>query len=401
MKFPPYQSLVGVCLSLLFLVGCGPKSPAPPAAPPPQEVGVVTLQPERVELVTELPGRTTAFRVAEVRPQVGGIILQRLYEEGGSVEAGEQLYQIDPAPYQAAYDSRKAAVARAEAAVEVGRLQAGRIEKLKSSRVVSQQEYDEATATLKQAAAELASAQAAEQAARIDLEYTRVLSPIAGIIGRSSVTEGALVTAQQPMALATVQQLDPIYVDVTQSSAQILRFQRELAAGELKNDGKQHATARLILEDGTEYSEPGILQFSETTVDPGTGSVTLRAVFPNPQRKLLPGMFVRTLITAGTRENALLVPQRGVTRNQKGEPIALAVDPDNRVELHVLQTSRTIGDQWLVTDGLAPGDRVIIEGLQKAAPGAEVHPVEIGPENSVDPAPHAQAAADAGKPDKR
>jgi RND family efflux transporter, MFP subunit len=373
--------ILNVLLGAALLASCGPESaPKQSAERPPQEVGVVTIQPERTEIVTELPGRTAAYRIAEVRPQVGGIILKRLFTEGGDVKAGEQLYQIDPAPYQAAFDSAKAAVARAEAAVEVGRLNTERVERLIKNDVVSQQEYDEAAAALKQVHADLAAARAAEDKARIDLEYTKVLSPIAGTIGRSSVTEGALVTAQQAEALAVVQQLDPIYVDVTQSSAQLLRLQRELASGELKDAGDQEAGARLVLEDGTMYSEPGKLQFSEVSVDPSTGSVTLRAVFPNPRHELLPGMFVRTLVTEGVKEEAILVPQRGVTRNQRGEPVALVVGADDRVESRVLETSRAIGDRWLVTKGLAPGDRVIVEGLQKTGPGAKVKPVEVQPE---------------------
>lgn len=368
-------------LAAAALTGCDQKPGAPPA-PPPQEVGVVTIRPQRAEIVTELPGRTAAFRIAEVRPQVSGIVLQRLFDEGSDVKAGEQLYQIDPATYQAAYDSATAAVARAEAAVEVGKLSAARIEKLVKNDVVSQQDYDDAAAQLKQVVADLSAARAAQETARINLEYTRVVSPISGTIGRSSVTEGALVTSQQTDMLATVHQLDPIYVDVTQSSAQLLRLQRELAAGELKDAGDHEAQARLILEDGTEYPEPGKLQFSEVNVDQGTGSVTLRAVFPNPRRELLPGMFVRTVVTEGVNDRAILVPQRGVTRNPRGEPVVLVVDENNRVSQRILRTSRAIGDQWLVTEGLSEGDRVIVEGLQKTGPGAEVNPVEITTEST-------------------
>jgi membrane fusion protein (multidrug efflux system) len=366
-------SLLGVVLG-----SCGPKTaPAPPARPP-QDVGVVTLKPEKVEIVTELPGRTASFRVAEVRPQVSGIILKRNFEEGGDVREGEPLYQIDPARYQAEYDSAQAAVARAEAASQVARLLAERRQKLVNTSVISKQDYDDAVAALKQADADVASAKAALEAARINLNYTKVLSPISGKIGRSTVTEGALVTSGQPDALATVHQLDPIYVDVTQSSAQLMKLRRELASGALQD--VKEASAQLILEDGTVYPESGKLQFSEVSVDQGTGSVTLRAVFPNPQQALLPGMFVRALVAEGVNEEALLVPQRGVTRNARGQPTALVVGPDERVELRVLKTDRAIGDKWLVTEGLKAGDRVIVEGLQKTGPGAQVKASEMVPD---------------------
>lgn len=363
----------------LGLAACGKHAPGGKGMPqmPPQDVGVVTINPRPVEIVTELPGRTSAFRVAEVRPQVGGIILKRLYEEGSDVKEGDQLYQIDPARYQAAYDSAEASVARAEAAADVARLIMQRRAKLVTSSVISKQDYDDASAALKQADANVAAAKADAETARINLEYTKVMSPISGRIGRSSVTEGALVTTGQTVPLATVYQLDPIYVDVTQSSAQILRLRKQFQQGELKGvDGKE-AQAKLILEDGTTYEHPGKLQFSEVSVDQGTGSVTLRAVFPNPEQALLPGMFVRALITEGINDQGLLVPQRGVTRNVKGQPVAMVVKPDNTVEARILETDRIVGDKWLVTKGIEAGDRVIVEGLQKTAPGAKVVPSEI------------------------
>lgn len=369
-------------VAIVLLAGCGKKSGgaaaagAPPAMPP-QEVGIVTLVAQRAEIVTELPGRTAALRVAEVRPQVNGIILKRLFTEGSEVKEGQQLYQIDPATYQAALESAQAALARAEASRQVAKLLSDRREKLVNSRVISAQDYDDANASYQQAVADVASAKASVKAAQINLDYTKVLSPISGRIGRSMVTEGALVTSGQATALSTVQQIDPIYVDVTQSSAQLLRLQRELANGQLKNADDQVATARLILEDGTPYSEPGKLQFSEVSVDQGTGSVTLRAVFPNPNRQLLPGMFVRALITGGINDHAILIPQRGVTRNPRGEPVAMVVGEGNRVEVRVLKTDRVVNDQWLVTEGLKDGDRVILEGLQKIGPGAAVNPVAI------------------------
>jgi len=380
-------------LGLAALPGCGKKAATQAPAAPPPEVAVVTLAPRRIELSTELPGRTTAYRVAEVRPQVSGIILKRLFTEGGEVKAGEQLYQIDPAPYQASFDSAKAAVARSEAALNVAKLLAERRQRLAAANAISRQELDDANASHDQAKADLASAKAALEAARINLAYTEVLSPISGRIGRSSVTEGALVTSNQTVPLATVHQLDPIYVDVTQSSLELLRLRRDVATGKLKQANNDEAAVTLVLEDGTEYPEAGKLQFSEVAVDPGTGSVTLRAVFPNPRRELLPGMFVRATVKEGTKEEAILVPQRGVTRNQKGEPTALVVGEANKVELRVLKAERAIGDSWLVTDGVKAGDRVIVEGLQKIRPGMEARVVGFAPPVAGAPSPSAATAS--------
>lgn len=367
--------------AFVSLTGCG-KQPGrpeggPPGGMPPQEVAVVTLAQQRAEVVTELPGRTAAYRIAEVRPQVSGIILKRMFTEGTEVQMGEQLYQINPATYQAAYDSANAAVAKAQAAKNVAELLLNRRKKLAASKVISQQDYDDSFAVLRQAEADIAQRNAALEEARINLEYTKVLSPISGFIGRSAVTEGALVTSGQAGALATVQQLDPIYVDITQSSGQLLRLRRELASGRLKNAPAHEASTRLVFEDGTQYPESGTLQFSEVSVDPGTDSVTLRAVFPNPRRELLPGMFVRAMVSEGVNEQAILAPQKGVTRNVRGEPTAFVVGEGNKIELRVLKTDRAIGDKWLVTDGLKPGDRLVVEGLQKIGPGAEVRPVEL------------------------
>ncbi len=366
--------------ALALLSGCKKNAaPAGPAALPPPEVGVVTLAAERVEITTELPGRTAALRVAEVRPQVSGIILKRLFTEGTEVKAGEQLYQIDPAPYQAAFDSAQATVARSEAAMKVAKLLAERRQRLAKSNAISKQELDDATAAYEQARADLAASKASLETARINLTYTEVLAPISGRIGRSAITEGALVTSNQTLPLATVHQLDPIYVDVTQSSLQLLRLKREFAAGQLKNTNEQEAATTLVLEDGTEYPETGKLQFSEVSVDPGTGSVTLRAVFPNPRRDLLPGMFVRATLKEGVKEGAILAPQRGVTRNSRGEPTAMVVDAEDKVELRVLKTDRIVGDKWLVTEGLQPGDRLVVEGVQKIRPGAQARAVEFVP----------------------
>lgn len=375
-KVPIVVSAVGV----LALAGCGPKTPAAPPQRPPQDVGVVTLEPQRVEIVTELPGRTASFRVAEVRPQVGGIILKRLYEEGGEVKEGDQLYQIDPARYEASLESARAAVVRAEAAAEVARLLAQRRSKLVTSSVISTQDYDDALASYKQAEADVVAAKADMETARINVDYTKVLAPISGKIGRSAVTEGALVTPGQTSPLSTVHQLDPIYVDVTQSSAQLLRLRKQLERGDLKGVDDREAVANLVLEDGSTYEHPGKLQFSEVSVDMGTGSVALRAVFPNPEHALLPGMFVRAMVTEGVNEQGILVPQRGVTRNAKGQPVALVVNPEDTVELRVIETDRAVGDSWLVTKGLSAGDRVIVEGLQKAPPGSKVKPSELPPE---------------------
>ncbi|SAI71350.1 acriflavine resistance protein a [Bordetella ansorpii] len=374
------------------LAACGKQEQQQgPAAKP--QVGVVTLKTQQVSLFTELPGRTSAFRSAEVRPQVNGILQKRLFTEGGEVKAQQPLYQIDPALYQAQYDSSKAALARAEAQARTAVLLVQRYKPLAESRAVSRQTYDDAVAARDQAAADVQSAKAALDTARINLVYTKVLSPISGIIGRSAVTEGALLTANQTSPIATVQQIDPIYVDVTQSSVQLLRLKRALASGMLKQSGgEQAAEVTLTLEDGTRYTQTGKLQFSEVTVDPTTGSVVVRAVFPNPDRQLLPGMYVRARLAEGVAPEGLLVPQRGVTRSPRGEPTALVVNAQNKVEQRTLKADRAIGDQWLVTDGVKPGDRVIVEGLQQARPGVEVNAAEWTPPAQPGQAPAAPGA---------
>ena len=362
------------------LTGCSSKKPPPPP-PPPLAVKVVTLTSQSVSLTTDLPGRTAAYRVAEIRPQVNGLILKRMFVEGSDVKEGQQLYQIDPALYQAAYDS-------AAATAESSRLQVERYKPLAAVNAVSKQDYDNSVAAAAQN-------KAAADTAHINLVYTRLLSPISGRVGRSSVTEGALVTLNQTTSLATVTQLDPIYVDVTQPSAVLLRLKRELAAGELVQTGGNEAEVHLFLEDGTPYKLPGKLQFSEVQVDQTTGSVTLRALFPNPDKLLLPGMFVREQIEEGQRTDALLVPQVAVTHNQKGDPTTLVVNADNKVELRELVTERAIGDKWLVLDGLKVGDRVIVEGVQFAKPGTTVKPEE---EQSAAPAAAPAASATAATP---
>ncbi|MDE1171598.1 MAG: efflux RND transporter periplasmic adaptor subunit [Verrucomicrobium sp.] len=343
---------------------------------PPQEVVVVTLKPQRAAIMTDLPARANPYRVAEIRPQVNGIIQKRLFTEGAEVKANDQLYQIDPAPYQAAWDSAQASVARAEATLASATLLAERYKPLVSAYAVSKQDYDNAVAAQKQAEADVASGKASVETARINLVYTKVLSPITGITGRSSVTEGALVTANQSNTLVIVQQLDPIYIDAVQPSVTLLRLRREMAAGKLEKAGPNEARVKLVLEDGTEYDQPGRLEFSETTVDQGTGSVILRMVFPNPKHVLLPGMFVHAQVQEADDDHALLVPQQGVTHNVKGEPTALVVGQGNKVEQRVIQADRAMGDKWLITGGLNAGDRVIVEGLQKVAPGAVVNPTE-------------------------
>lgn len=369
-------------IGALLLAGCGHHGPPP--APPPPKVSVVTLQAQAVPITTELPGRVAACRTADVRPQVNGIILKRLFVEGGEVKAGQQLYQIDPAPYKAAYDSTVAAEASARALAE-------RYKPLVEANAVSKQDYDNAVAAHEQA-------QAAVETARINLVYTRVLSPITGRIGRSLITEGALVTANQSSPLATVQQLDPMYVDVTQPTTTLLRLKREADAGLLKQNESGQTQVRVRLEDGSDYKHTGTLEFSEVTVDLGTGSVTLRALMPNPERLLLPGMFVRERIEEGVRQGAVLAPQQGISHDQKGEPDALVVGPDSVVQLRTVQTDRAVGDQWLVTSGLQPGDRVIVEGIQMAKPGSKVVAEEYRPpaegKTTRQAAANAQSAAD-------
>ncbi|HTJ99507.1 MAG TPA: efflux RND transporter periplasmic adaptor subunit [Bordetella sp.] len=382
-------AVAAVGVLALSLVACGKKDDAAAAASKPT-VGVVTLKAQPVSLTTELPGRTSPFRVAEVRPQVNGIVLKRLFTEGGQVKAGQQLYQIDPALYQATLDSQRAALARAEAQVKTATLLAERYKPLTETRAISRQTYDDAVATRDQAKADVLSAKAAVDTARINLVYTKVLSPIDGIIGRSTVTEGALVTANQTTALASVQQIDPIYVDVVQSSVQLLRLQDELAKGQIKRAaGEQAAQVTLTLEDGTQYNQDGKLQFSEVTVDQSTGSVTLRAVFPNPDHRLLPGMFVRAKLMDGVATQGLLVPQRGVVRNQRGTPTAYVVDDQGKIQVRDLVTDRAIGSNWLVTSGLKAGDKVVVEGLQTVRPGLEV----TANEANAQPAPTASAPA--------
>ena len=383
---------MGVLVVGLITSGCGSKQAASPPANP--EVATVTVNPESVVLTTELPGRTSAYFVAEIRPQVNGIVQERLFNEGSDVKAGSVLYRIDPAPYQAAYDNAVAALARSEANLPPIRLKAERFRELIAVKAISQQDFDNAVAALKQAEADIDYSKAAVESARINLAYTRIAAPISGRIGKSNVTVGALATAYQGSPFATIQQLDPIYVDATQSSANLLQLKRNIAAGRIKGTGPDQARVKLLLEDGTPYPQEGTLKFSEVTVDPSTGSFILRMVFPNPKYTLLPGMYVRAVVQEGIVDRAILVPQQGVSRDPKGNPVALIVDGSGKVEQRMITVARAMGDRWLVSEGLNPGDRLIVEGSQRIRPGSSVKAVPFdgsrkdgsGTEKTVQPA---------------
>jgi membrane fusion protein (multidrug efflux system) len=375
MAIVPRIDLALVLSTAAALGGCS-QAQAQPGPAPPAEVGVITLEPRSVALSTDLPGRTTAVLVADVRPQVSGLLQKRIFTEGADVRAGQQLYQIDPATYQATYDTALATLAHNQAALLTAEAKVARYKPLADAQAVSRQDYDDALAASGEAVADIATAKASIEQARINLAYTRVNAPISGRIGRSAVTPGALVTAGQTTALATVTQLDPIYVDVTQPATTLLRLRRELADGELQTTGADRAKVKLLMEDGSTYPLPGVLQFSEVTVDEGTGTVLLRILFPNPDHTLLPGLYVRAELQEGTNDHALLVPQDAVSHNTHGDPTALVVGPDGKVELRTLVTDRTVGHDWVVTSGLAAGDRLIVDGLQKVAPGAVVRTID-------------------------
>jgi membrane fusion protein (multidrug efflux system) len=366
-----------------LLTGCD-NNKSEQAAQQPPAVGVVTLKTEPLKISTELPGRTSAYRVAEVRPQVSGIILKRNFIEGSDVKAGQSLYQIDPATYQAAYDSAKGDLTQAQANARIAQLTVKRYKPLLGTKYISQQDYDTAVATAAQNDAAVQVAKANVETARINLAYTKVTSPISGRIGKSSVTEGALVQSAQTTALATVQQLDPMYVDVTQSSEDFMRLRSELESGQLKqNDGKANVT--LLMQNGSSYAQTGTLEFSDVTVDETTGSITLRAIVPNPNHTLLPGMFVRARLDEGINPNAMLVPQQAVTRTPTGQATVMVVGADNKVESRQVTTPQAIGDKWLVTDGVKAGERVISTGLQRAKPGAQVTPQEVSDDAKAAP----------------
>lgn len=368
-------------LPLLALAGCSADKPAA-AAPP--KVGTLTLTARSLPLEQTLPGRSLAFEVSEVRPQVDGIVRQRLFTEGQQVAAGQVLYQVDPAPYQAALDAARGQLAQAEAALTTARLKAARYHTLLGVDAVSRQDADDAAATLQQDQAAVTSARAALESARINLGYTRILAPIAGRIGTSSVTAGALVTAHQDAALATIQRLDPIYLDVSQSSLQLLALRKQLADGRIKAvDGK--AQVKVLLEDGSAYAHPGTLEFTGTSVDTGTGNVTLRAVIPNPEHLLLPGMYLRAVLPLADDDQAILVPQQAVTRDAKGEPEVKLLGPGDTVVERRIATAEVVGHDWRVTSGLKPGDRLLVVNAGNAAVGAKVRPYPVT-EARLDPA---------------
>lgn len=375
------QSFLKPVVTLVILgvlTACG----KPPGGPPPAEgtpvLGVMTVRYQQVELKTELPGRTSPYQIAEVRPQVNGIIKTREFREGSDIKAGQVLYQINPATYKAAYDSNMAALARAEASVVTARLKASRYKELVAIKAVSQQDYDDAVATLGEAEADVGSARANLETSRINLDYARIEAPVSGRVGKSAVTPGALVTANQSTALTTIQQLDPIYVDVTQPSTTWLDLKEALANGELQKSGTG-AKVKLTLENGRTYGQEGTLQFSDVTVNQDTGAITLRAIFPNPKGDLLPGMYVRATLQEGVRQQGLLVPQQAVTRDGAGKPVAFVVNASGVVEQRALVTDRAIGDQWLISSGLKDGDQLVVDGLQRAAVGVKAEVVQWTP----------------------
>jgi membrane fusion protein (multidrug efflux system) len=385
------KKITAVLISLTSLIallpaGCGKQSPGGQFQAPPAEVAVITVQAERTTVSSELSGRTRAFLVAEVRPQVGGIIQKRLFEEGTDVKAGELLYQIDPALYEAAYGRAQADLARTEAHTVPLRTKVERNRKLVKANAVSQQNFDDMLGELNTAEADIAVARAALETARINLAYTSVTAPISGRTGKSHVTVGALVTANHLLPLTTIQQINPIYVDVTQSSANYLRLREEISNGLIKIDNNEKAKAKLFLEDGTPYPQEGDIKFRDVTVDQSTGSFILRMVFPNPGNVLLPGMFVRTATKDGVVEQAILVPQQGVMRDMRGNPYAMLVDVSDKVIQTQLELDRSIGNKWLVKSGLKPGDRMIVEGFQRIRPGATVKVINFGSEQQKDQA---------------
>ncbi len=382
--------------ALLLLAACGNKSEAPAAQTP--VVTVVTVHPHSVPYTSEVPGRVNAKLVAEVRARVDGIVLSRNFAEGAEVKAGQRLYQIDPAPYVAAYHSAQAALAKAQANLVSVAAQAERYKTLVAANAVSKQDYDNAVAALGQAQADVEAGQAALDTARINLGYTSVTAPISGRIGISNVTPGAYVQAGAATLMSTVQQIDPVYVDLTQSSLDGLRLRDALAKGQLQSAGSNRAQVQLTLEDGSPYPEPGTLQFSDITVDQSTGSVTVRALFPNPKQLLLPGMFVRARVTEGISDSAMLVPEVGVIHDQKGEAVALVVGADDKVAVRKINATRTLGNDWVVEGGLHDGDHVIVAGMQRIQPGATVKTVEAPAEPGAASAASTPSVADGAVP---
>lgn len=373
----------------------------------PVEVGVVSVHVERAALTAELPGRTVPYRIAQVRPQISGIIQKRLFEEGANVRAGQPLYQIDPGTYQATHDSASAAVAKAEANALTSKLRFNRITKLAETGAVSQQDRDDVTANLRQTEADLATARASLKAATINLGYTTIVAPISGRIATSDFTEGALVTANQAAVLTTIQQLDPMYIDLVQSSAEVMRLRQQFESGVLKSGGPAKASVKLRMQDGGQYPLEGTLEFTGVTVSETTGAITLRVVMPNPKGELLPGMYVRAVLEQGVTDNAILVPQRVVKRNDGGDPVVMIVDGQGLVAQRVLSTANVVGDSWLVLSGLSPGDQLIVEGQQKVKPGDKVKtvPGSLAAVTGIDPgnipAPPSDAARGEGRGGRR
>lgn len=374
-RFKPCFILV-VLLAGTLLTSCKEQPPKTSGAPGPVEVDIITLETQPVDLEVELPGRTTAFRVAEVRPQVNGIVKKRLFTEGSEVKMEDVLYQIDPSIYQAKFDSAEASLAKAKAVEHSAKLKAERYRNLVHTKAVSELDQVEIEGYWKQAVADVAFAEAALSSSRIDLEYTQVKAPISGRIGKSMITEGALVTAQQNTPLAIIQQLDPLYVDVTQSSTELLRLKEDLAAQLSRNDQKLNSKVTILLEDGSEYEKPGSLEFSDVTVDQSTGTVTLRAIVSNPDEKLLPGMFVRARISADLRQEAILIPAASISRNNKGQAVVMLVNGESMVESRLIREGRNIGDKVLVNEGLVAGEKLIVAGLQKIKTGSVVKGIE-------------------------
>ncbi|CAL62833.1 Acriflavine resistance protein A [Herminiimonas arsenicoxydans] len=395
----PRLTSLGAAFFILFAVaGCG-KSDAPAAAPPPTEVSVVTIKSSALGVTNELPGRLESTRIAEIRARVPGVVLKRTFREGSDVKAGATLFLIDPAQFKATYNSANAAVARAEATLLQAELKEKRYKPLVATNAISKQEYDDVTATLKQAEADLAASKAARETARLSLDYATVTSPISGRIGRALVTEGALVGQNEATPLATVQQIDPIYVNMTQSSTEILQLQRALADGKLKSAGKGQVKVTLVTEDGQEYAQPGKLLFSDLTVDASSGAITLRAEFPNPDSQLLPGMYVRARVEQAINENAITVPQQAISRTPDGAAV-MVVSAENTVVSRPVTTGAASGDSWVISDGLKDGDQVIVEGLQKIKPGATVKPVQwkkTAPADATAPAANPATSAPAAK----
>ncbi|PWC55699.1 hemolysin D [Azospirillum sp. TSH7] len=394
----PFMTLAAAACLIVLLAGCNQQKQAggQPQGGGPPEVSVLTIEPQRLTVTTELPGRTAAYRIAEIRPQVSGIVLKRLFREGSDVKAGDQLYQIDPATYQASLASAQADVQKAEANLQAARNKASRYGDLVKNSVVSKQDFDDVQASLKQNEAQVAAAKAAYNLASINLNYTKVFAPISGRIGKSAVTEGALVTANQATALATIQQFDPIYVDVTQTASQLMKLREDMATGRIRPAEPGKIPVTLFLNsnasgDDTAYPAKGELQFSDVTVDAGTSSVQLRAVFPNPNKDLLPGLFVRARVEQGVAENAITVPQAAVARGPDGSARVWVVGADNKVNPRTIKTERAVGNVWLVSDGLVVGERVVVEGLQKVKPGAEVKPVPA--QNALASLPEKAASA--------